>query len=528
MMIEEKNKVIVWKEPISMWLLLGISAVLIGIIFSDGIARMEHLWATKEEYGYGYILPLITVFFIWIKKDRLEEIEFNGSWTGAILIVLGMFLYVLGELSTIYVVIEYALVIVIAALALSLVGWRGFREIWVPIFILVFMVPLPNFIYQGISTQLQLVSSELGVEFIRLFDISVYLEGNVIDLGNYRLQVVEACSGLRYLFPLTSLAFIAAYIFKGALWKRAIVFFSSIPITIFMNSFRIGVIGILVDKWGISQAEGFLHYFEGWVIFMACMAILFLEIWILSRIGTEKQSFSNVFSLDFPGQTPEDATPIKRKIPPAFIASVLLIALTIPLSTSLEQRHNISPDRRIFAEFPSEINNWKAITGNLEQVYLDALKLDDYYLADFSTGKDTRFVNLYIAYYASQSKGESAHSPRTCIPGGGWQIKEITQRTLDGVDVDGIPLTVNRLEIRKGDYRQLVYYWFQGRSRIITNEYLVKWFIFWDALTRNRTDGALVRITVYLGPYDSIESADSLLTSFAKDISGHLSSFIPN
>jgi len=529
MMAEEKNTALVWKEPVTMWMMLGIAAALIGYIFFDGIERMEHLWSTKEEYGYAYILPLITAFFIWSKKDKLGEIEFTGSWIGVIVLVSGIFLFVLGELSTIYVVIEYALILVIAALALSLTGWRGFREIWVPIFILVFMVPLPNFIYQGLSSQLQLISSELGVAFIRLLNISVYLEGNVIDLGNYRLQVVEACSGLRYLFPLASLAFIAAYIFKAAAWKRVVVFLSSIPITIFMNSFRIGVIGVLVDKWGTSQAEGFLHYFEGWVIFMACLVILFLEIWILSRFGSDKQSFSNVFTLDFPDPTPEGTTIRKRKVPAAFIASLLLIIVAVPLTASLEQRKNISPDRSVFSEFPAEINGWKSTTESLEQIYLDALKLDDYYLADFKSGDSQRgFVNLYMAYYASQSKGDSAHSPRTCIPGGGWEIKEITQRTLDGVDIDGIPLTVNRLEIRKGGYRQLVYYWFEGRGRIITNEYMVKWFIFWDALTKNRTDGALVRLSIYLGPYDSIDSADKVLTSFAKDVSGYLGSYIPN
>lgn len=108
-----------------------------------------------------------------------------------------------------------------------------------------------------------------------MFQIPVFLEGNIIDLGVYQLQVVEACSGLRYLFPLMSLGFIAAYFYQAAFWKRAIVFLMTIPITILMNSFRIGVIGVMVDNWGISMAEGFLHDFEGWIIFMACAAILF-------------------------------------------------------------------------------------------------------------------------------------------------------------------------------------------------------------------------------------------------------------
>ena len=122
--------------------------------------------------------------------------------------------------------------------------------------------------------QLQLLSSQLGVAFIRLFHIPVFLEGNVIDLGVYKLQVVDACSGLRYLYPMMSLGFLAAYLFQAPLWQRAIVFLSTIPITIAMNSLRIGLVGILVDHFGPQDADGFLHMFEGWIIFIACAGLL--------------------------------------------------------------------------------------------------------------------------------------------------------------------------------------------------------------------------------------------------------------
>ena len=111
---------------------------------------------------------------------------------------------------------------------------------------------------------------------IRAAGISVYLEGNVIDLGSYQLEVAEACSGLRYLFPLMTLSFIIAYTFGGAMWKRVIVFLSSIPLTVLMNSIRIGVIGITVDRWGTRMAEGVLHEFEGWVGFMISALLVVL------------------------------------------------------------------------------------------------------------------------------------------------------------------------------------------------------------------------------------------------------------
>ena len=275
-MLTEARQSFVWKCPPAFWVVLGVALIMVGHAFQYTILEMVNRWNTKEEYGYGYMIPVIALFLVWQRKNQLAEMEFRHSTAGLILIVFGGLLFFLGAVATTHTLSQYGLVVTILGVALALLGWKAFRIIAVPLALLFFMVPLPPFIYNTLSTKLQLLSSQIGVEVIRWFGISVYLEGNVIDLGTYKLQVVEACSGLRYLFPLMSLSFIAAYIYKAAFWKKALVFLSSIPITVLMNSFRIGVIGVLVEYGGPEQAEGFLHDFEGWIIFMACIAILVL------------------------------------------------------------------------------------------------------------------------------------------------------------------------------------------------------------------------------------------------------------
>ena len=517
----------IWYIPIYQWALIAFTGLVLAIIFYDGLVLMVKQWESSEEYGYGYLIPVLTLFFVWQRKDELERLSFPGAWAGLVLLVMGALLYVVGEFSTLFIVVQYAFLLTLYGAVLALVGWRAFRLIWVPLLFLVFMIPLPNFLYQGLSGQLQLISSELGVFFIRLFGISVYLEGNVIDLGSYKLQVVEACSGLRYLFPLTSLAFIAAYIYKAAFWKRALVFLSSIPITIIMNSFRIGMIGVLVEYWGSEQAEGFLHYFEGWVIFMACMSILILEMWVLSKIGRDKLPLRDAFALELPSPSPADVARRNRALPYPFIAAVAVLVVTAVVATTIEERQEVVPDRASFAEFPLEIASWEGRPDRIEDIYLEVLKLDDYVIADYENPGKAR-VNFYAAYYGSQRKGASVHSPRSCIPGGGWEIDDITQRTLENVRINGTPLSVNRTVIKRGDDTQLVYYWFQQRGRVMTNEYLVKWFLFWDSLTRNRSDGALVRLTAFVAPGEDIQEADRSLTTFAQDVSSVLESYIPN
>ncbi len=515
----------VWRLPVSFWAAILVICVVTGFVFYDGLKWMVIFWMRKEEYSHGFLIPAITLFLIWQKKDRLEQIRFDGSWTGFAVVLLGITTFILGELSTLYIIIQYSFIVVLFGFVLSVTGWRGMREIWVPLAFLIFMIPLPDFMNQELSAQLQLVSSQLGVAFIRLFNISVYLEGNVIDLGSYKLQVVEACSGLRYLFPLASLAFISAYFFKAAFWKRCVVFISSVPITILMNSFRIGVIGVLVEYWGVAAAEGFIHDFEGWVIFMSCTAVLVGEMWLLAKFGEAHRPLREIFGLDFPAQAPKDAAVRYRPLHRPFLGATAALIVTVVFVSFLGQRTEIIPDRKTFLDFPMTIEAWKGERGRLESFYIDALKFDDYLLADF-VDSDSRMVNLYVAYYASQRKGESAHSPRTCIPGGGWQIKELSQVPIEGVSWGGKPFLVNRVVIRKGEYSQLVYYWFPERGRDLTNEYLVKWYIFWDALTRNRTDGALVRLTMFVQP-GHMKEAEKNLNSFAKTIIAPLRDYIP-
>jgi exosortase D (VPLPA-CTERM-specific) len=391
----------------------------------------------------------------------------------------------------------------------------------IPILLLVFAIPLPYFLEASLSANLQLLSSKLGVYFIRWCQIPVYLEGNIIDLGAFKLQVVEACSGLRYLFPLLSLGFICAYLFDTVFWKRAVLVLSTIPITILMNSFRIGMIGVLVDNWGIEMAEGFIHDFEGWIVFMACFGVLFIEMAILCRIGPDKKPLFEIFGLSQTTNIDLTASTFKqRPLSYPLVASVIALAISAVIVSSIEKRTEIIPARSLFPEFPTQLGKWHGEQTAMEDTVTKYLGLTDYILANYSLGDDSPPVNFYSAYYESQRKGVSPHSPRVCIPGGGWQIADISRTQIGD-------LPVNRIVIKKDDNTQLVYYWFQQRGRQLANEYLMKWYLFKDALFLNRTDGAMVRITTSVGPNENIADADNRLKAFAEQVTPVLPKFIP-
>jgi exosortase D (VPLPA-CTERM-specific) len=509
-------------------IIVGALAISVSLwLFWDGLARMWGWWIDAPEYSHGLLIPPVAAFLIWQQKDRLELVDFRGSRCGVALVLFGGFLLLLGQLATIYTLVQYAYLVTLYGLILAFTGPRAFRLLAVPLLILVFMVPLPQFVLANLSTKLQLLSSQIGVSFIRLFGISVFAEGNVIDLGGYKLQVAEACDGLRYLFPLMTLGFLMAYFYKGATWKRVVLFLSSIPITVLMNSFRVGTIGVMVEHWGISMAEGFLHEFQGWAVFMASAGLMLCEIAILNRIGRESGTWRQLFGVEFPASTPRDSSIQKRALPRSFIAACGVLLAFVVIALLIPRPAEVFPARASLVEFPMNIGPWSGRRDSLEGVYTDQLKLDDYLLANYA-GSSGGPVNLYISYYNSQRKGEAVHSPRSCLPGGGWQIRDFDQRTLSHVEIDGRPLRVNRALVELGEQRQLVYYWFQQRGRVITNEFAVKWYLFWDALTRHRTDGALVRLVFALPKTGSEAEADRSLTDLASRIAPTLTRYVPD
>jgi len=206
------------------------------------------------------------------------------------------------------------------------------------------------------------------------------------------------------------------------------------------------------------------------------------------------------------------------------------VALLVPVafaSTHMVEREEAPPPRAMFVDFPMKLDGWLGTSLTLEKQYIDTLRFDDYVLADYRVG-DGQPVNLYAAYYRSQRKGQSAHSPQSCLPGGGWEISSINSMDLPANSGMVRSLHVNRALIQKDDQKQIVLYWFKQRDRILCNEYLVKLYLFWDALSRARTDGALVRIASLVGPGETEDIVDQRLLRFVATIDPELTRYVPD
>src|SRR3954471_20124271 len=245
--------------PMTRYALIPAVALLLGgYIFWTPLDTITHIWVTSEEYNYGPLIPVLAA--LMLARDLRRSTASDGpGWTGLGLLLIGLVFGMFGKVAAFVYLAEIGVFFFLVGLFTSVAGDARARAVWPGLLYLGFGIPLARLLQANLSAQLQLISSQIGAGTIRVFGIPVFLDGNVIDLGAIQLEVAAACSGLRYLFPLASFGFLCAYLYKGSAWQRVVILLSTVPITILLNSLRIGVTGILVDRFGIEAAQGFFH-----------------------------------------------------------------------------------------------------------------------------------------------------------------------------------------------------------------------------------------------------------------------------
>jgi exosortase D (VPLPA-CTERM-specific) len=486
---------------------------------------LPEAWA-RPEYSHGYLIPIIALYlFLRQAMEGFARPRLTG--VGVAVVVLALLVGFLGNVADVPDIITYGFILCVAGILLAALGIGRWARTVVPAVYLIFMIPLPNFMYWLLSVKLQLLSSQIGVDVISSLGVPVYLDGNIIDLGDYKLQVAEACSGLRYLFPLASFSFLFAVLYRGPLWHRIVIFLSAAPITVLMNSFRIAVIGVLVDRYGVEQAEGFLHAFEGWIIFIACVAILYGEAALLQRLrGRDAIPIHRMIDIDFAGlgRLPAEFSAFRAPRGLMIAAGAVFVAALAWQATPARSAAHVVRDQ--LNGFPMHIDTWTGQRESLEPDVERVLNASDYLVVDYAA--ESQSVNFLVAYYDSQTHASGGiHSPQVCLPTGGWEVSRWTQFDTGVRTASGRSLSVNRAIIQKGVMHQLVYYWFQQQGRSIASDYAAKAYTLIDSIDRGRTDGALVRLVT---PIDGkgVDASDARLRSFLKLVLPILPKYVPD
>jgi exosortase D (VPLPA-CTERM-specific) len=505
---------------------LVVSTVAAAVYFQTGLVALVAGWGTPE-YSYGPLVPVLSAYmFLRQLRDMPADLgPATDKGPGIAILALALAVGGIGRMVQISDFVAYAIILWVAGIVVVCFGWRVGKQFWPPVLHLVFMLPLPGVLYYGLSTYLQGVSSHLGVYFLQLLQVPVFLDGNVIDLGVYKLQVAEACSGLRYLFPILSFSYFFSTLYRGPFWHKLVLLLAAGPITVLMNSVRIAIAGVVVNQYGTAFVEGLSHFLEGWVIFVVCILLLFLLTWVLLHFRRQKQTLVEALDLDMDGLWRQTARIRRLDASSALVGAAVVVSIAALAWQVIPPRPMAVVEREPFVLFPHQVGEWTA--GPMQRLDAETARVlaaDDYYGSRLSTTGGTGTVDLFVAWYKDQLKG-GTHSPTDCLPAGGWEIASLEE--VDATPAGATPFRLNRAVIRKGLDQMLVYYWYEQQGERTASSYAAKVLLTWTKFTEGRSDGALVRLITPIYENESVEAAEARLQNAVGAVVEPLPRFVP-
>ncbi len=505
--------------------LVALSACILVYLFRNTLAGQVKAWEI-DEYSHCYLIPPLALAWA-VGRLKRERPVLAPSLSGVAMIAGALLLKWLGDVIVNNWVATVAFLVALGGMIVLVGGWRVFRVVFAPYVFLFFTVPLPQSVFASLTAEMQLLSSQLGTAGLQTLGVAAFQEGNIIDLGTIKLEAAEACSGLRYLFPLMSFGYMLAFLVHTGWRDRILIFAATIPITILMNALRIVTVGYTVDMGNFILLDDAWHWAQGFAVFLASLGVLALVSWGLLKLSKRPQAAGMFNGVETEGPMTSGGRAPARALSVSLFglcALALLVQSTVLANTTADVN---LPARRAFADWPMIGGVWIGQREPLTPAELRALRLDDYLLATFSRSPTDMPVGLYMAYYARQEPGSSTHSPLVCLPGSGWKIGDMETHVLPYQAAQGGPLGVNRAIIQKGESKLLVYFWYREQGTDLTSTAQIKWNMVKRMLSDRRSDGALIRLITPVSDAGGMAEADARLTAFLGEQIGRLGDYVP-
>ncbi|MBU0995305.1 MAG: VPLPA-CTERM-specific exosortase XrtD [Proteobacteria bacterium] len=473
-------------------------------------------WDAGDD-SYCYMIIPLVFYLLWEKRMSFHFASFSWSYVALLPVIFSTMIIIIGELGSVLTLVFLGLWGCLVSILVVLYGKRVSHLIF-PVLILAFIVPLPPMISRILTFKLRIAASAISAKMLQASGISAFREGNIIDLGVSQLQVVDACSGLRYLMPLLLMAILIGYFFnKRFLFQRLFLIFLVIPLSVLVNSFRIFVTGILTVNGYQKYAENFYHDFSGWLVFMIAGAILVGISLVLKMIKS------------VPHETPvisDRGVMLTGWLKPT-VLSVIFSGLFIFSGFAIHYASDtlVIPERPTFESFPMAIGKWSGYSTYLPEDILKGLWADDYIQAFYRKEDIDNTITLFVPYYSYQETHHTVHAPQSCLLAGGWAIVSSENRSVDVGENN--PIALKSMLMQKGDVKLLSLYFFFQRGRVISSPFMNKLYLMIDAIFKRRTDGALVRIEMIVPEGQSLNTAYDVIDGFLQDVWGTLKGYVP-
>jgi EpsI family protein len=417
------------------------------------------------------------------------------------------------------------MIIWVAGLVVCIYGMRAGLAFWAPIGSLVLMLPLPPFVYWPVLAQIERAVAAVGAIVASLGGVSFNTAGRALEIGGQLLPINAVVSdiGNPFIFVVLLLG-VAAYFRVSIIWGL-------IPIVVFflflitLMGLRIGMLAIIDRNFGLQVAERFLQVTAGYLlplVSLGMVQIVFLNSHLRSRWRASCR------------RPAEGWNPIGVRDPSSFLPSTRVLAAAAAITILASGGFLLVPDpapqevhRSSLSFFPPEIDGWSGSASAIPERTERVLSADDYVHVDYWRDDERALVNFWVAYYAEQTRNSgSIHSPEACLPGDGWKIIDF-RRSVVSLDDNGGSMKINRVIIEKDGGRNLVYYWFDGRGRRETNEFVARTMTKIDNVVFGRTDGALVRFVTPILSDEPERYADERIARLLRSVLPHLPRFVP-
>ncbi|SFL76204.1 EpsI family protein [Desulfomicrobium norvegicum] len=485
------------------------------ILFREQFSYMIRLWfeIPKREVNKFFIhnhsIILFPICLGKIIKDSICYIESKNYISPFIILIISLVLIIIGSLSSIYYVSNIGIILSILTCIIYFYGYDGILKNKILVFLIFFLVPLPQYILIQIYSKISIISSLISEKILLFLGWSVYFDGNIVDLGLAKISSIDINNFLSVMF-----FFIGFIIFLSHFINRnfvvRIVFLLSNLILFFCAVVFKSILFVYYVKIG-SELNKILSSSVNYIILTVLCLFSFLYFYFIKNSSNISFSASRYFSF-------ENSFNKFR-----FIRLNLIIYLSLIVLSSIylkNHNQNYIPEREMFVNFPVIIKNYHGKESYVDKNDLASLHLDDY-LSRIYTIDNQSSIEIWVAYYGSQKPGASIHSPKACLRGGGWEM-------IDGGDVfiESEKFNFKRFIIKIGDQKQLVYYTYIVGNKIVTNEYLVKFYLIFNKLLFNRSDGALIRIVTPLLKGEEISNADERIKQFLTSLLAVLRPYI--
>lgn len=474
-------------KPIFAYGILLLLAASIVAGFWPFIQNMVYRW-DNEDSNYCFLVVPLFLYLCWEKHLQFKFSEFRASYKGLALFAAALGLILVGELGSAETLMYIGLWCLVVAGMVLLYGATRLRNLWFELLILAFMVPMPPFIIQTFTANLKRLATSFAVNLLRLFDISVLQDGNIIDIGVQQLQVIDACSGLRYVVPMFLFALLLGHLYGKSRAPRLLLLLFVLPVAILINGLRIFVTAVLYVKGYPELAENFFHDFAGLALFLIAGVGLLGILLLLNRWWSKPVRHQSWQDQGGDGRSKQ-----------ALIVAALYCALLFGGGYALHhvQAGQVIPERQTFEHFPLQIDGWQGRREYIAQEILDQLWADDYVNIVFTRpDRPGQQIYLLVPYYSYQKTRHTAHAPQSCLLGGGWHLAGTEDRQIQVNEAKNI--TLRTMLMQKGNSHMVAGYFFLGRGRDVVSPWMNKVYLLVDALGKRRTDGALVRVEMVM------------------------------